>query len=77
MAGFTHIYMPRAVQATDPVERMKNVVACFVGTMTLSSGNFLKPLNPILGETHQVSVAYSVQSSCGTDLCFFDGSESS
>jgi hypothetical protein len=54
MAGFTHIYLPRAAQTTDPVERMKNVVACFIGTMTLSSGNFLKPLNPILGETLQV-----------------------
>jgi hypothetical protein len=54
MAGFTHIYMPRACEAKDPIERMKNVVACFVGTMTLSSGNFLKPLNPILGETCQV-----------------------
>jgi hypothetical protein len=57
MAGFTHIYMPRAVQCTDPVERMKNVVACFIGTMTLTSGNFLKPLNPILGETLQVEYA--------------------
>mmetsp|Transcript_39699 Transcript_39699/g.77698 ORF Transcript_39699/g.77698 Transcript_39699/m.77698 type:complete len:448 (+) Transcript_39699:36-1379(+) len=54
MAGYTHIYMPRAVQATDPVERMKNVVSCFIGTMTLTSGNFLKPLNPILGETLQM-----------------------
>jgi len=54
MAGFTHIYMPRACEAKDPIERMKNVVACFVGTMTLSSGNFLKPLNPILGETCRV-----------------------
>jgi hypothetical protein len=54
MAGFTHIYLPRAAQTSDPVERMKNVVACFVGAMTLSSGNFLKPLNPILGETLQV-----------------------
>jgi hypothetical protein len=30
-----------------------NVVACFVAAMPLTSGNFLKPLNPLLGETLQ------------------------
>eukprot|EP00961_Rhodomonas_salina_P187477 2530814-Rhodomonas_salina.4 len=30
------------------------VVSCFVSAMTLTCGNFLKPLNPILGETLQV-----------------------
>jgi len=32
---------------------MKNVVTCFVAAMPLTSGNFLKPLNPLLGETLQ------------------------
>jgi len=53
MAQFFHIYMPRAAAATDPVERMKNVVSAFVAAMPLTSGNFLKPLNPLLGETLQ------------------------
>uniref|UniRef100_A0A7S0EDB9 Oxysterol-binding protein n=1 Tax=Hanusia phi TaxID=3032 RepID=A0A7S0EDB9_9CRYP len=54
MGQFTHIYLPRAAVTKDPVERMKNVVACFIAAMPLTSGNFLKPLNPILGETLQV-----------------------
>mmetsp|Transcript_89282 Transcript_89282/g.133859 ORF Transcript_89282/g.133859 Transcript_89282/m.133859 type:complete len:435 (-) Transcript_89282:168-1472(-) len=54
MGGFTHLYLPRAAASSDPVERMKNVVSCFVSAMTLTCGNFLKPLNPILGETLQV-----------------------
>jgi len=54
MGQFFHLYMPRAAAATDPVERMKNVVTCFIAAMPLTSGNFLKPLNPLLGETLQV-----------------------
>mmetsp|Transcript_38151 Transcript_38151/g.89931 ORF Transcript_38151/g.89931 Transcript_38151/m.89931 type:complete len:438 (+) Transcript_38151:138-1451(+) len=50
---FFHAFLPQAARATDPVERMKNIVACFVSAMTLTSANFLKPLNPILGETLQ------------------------
>ena len=57
MGQFFHIYMPRAAAATDPVERMKNVVAAFVAAMPLTSGNFLKPLNPLLGETLQTEYA--------------------
>jgi len=56
-AGLFHLYLPRANKAQDPLERMKNVVACFISGMALTSGNFLKPLNPILGETLQVSYA--------------------
>jgi hypothetical protein len=33
---------------------MKLVVSCFIAGMVCTSGNFLKPLNPILGETFQV-----------------------
>jgi hypothetical protein len=36
---------------------MKNVVAAFVAAMPLTSGNFLKPLNPLLGETLQMEYA--------------------
>jgi len=57
IAGFTHMYLPRAAATPDPVERLKNVVACFVAATTLTSGNFLKPLNPILGETLQMDYA--------------------
>jgi hypothetical protein len=52
--SYFHQFLPRAAAAADPVERMKNVVAAMVSAMTLTSGNFLKPLNPILGETLQV-----------------------
>eukprot|EP00960_Hanusia_phi_P033181 750326-Hanusia_phi.AAC.3 len=53
-AGYFHAFLPQAAAMTDPVERMKNVVACFVSSIILTSGRFLKPLNPILGETLQV-----------------------
>ena len=57
MGQYFHHYMPRAAAASnDPVERMKNVVACFVAAMPLTSGNFMKPLNPLLGETLQVEL---------------------
>jgi hypothetical protein len=54
MGQLFHEYMPRAAATTDPIERLKCVVSCFVASMPLTSGNFLKPLNPILGETLQV-----------------------
>jgi hypothetical protein len=54
VASMFHLFLPRAQRAKDPIERMKNVVSCFVAGMCLTSGNFLKPLNPILGETLQV-----------------------
>jgi len=61
MAGFTHHFLPRAAATTDPVERLKQVVSCFVATMTLTAGNFLKPLNPILGETLQCELVGGTQ----------------
>ncbi len=39
---------------------MKYVVAAMVSAMTLTSGNFLKPLNPTLGETLQVRMTSHV-----------------
>mmetsp|Transcript_17499 Transcript_17499/g.27083 ORF Transcript_17499/g.27083 Transcript_17499/m.27083 type:complete len:430 (+) Transcript_17499:328-1617(+) len=50
---FFHEFLPRAAGLTDPVERLKTVSACFIAGMSLTSNNFLKPLNPILGETLQ------------------------
>jgi hypothetical protein len=51
--GYAQHFLPRAAAATDPVERLKYVIATFVSGMALTSNNFLKPLNPILGETLQ------------------------
>lgn len=48
-------FLPQAAAEKDPVERMKLVVSCFIASISLTSGNFLKPLNPILGETLQAS----------------------
>jgi len=53
--GYSHLFLPRAAATQDPVERMKLVVCCFIAGMVCTSGNFLKPLNPILGETFQVT----------------------
>lgn len=53
-AQYFHAFLPRAAECSDPVERMKLVVACFVSNQILTSANFMKPLNPILGETLQV-----------------------
>mmetsp|Transcript_25916 Transcript_25916/g.62509 ORF Transcript_25916/g.62509 Transcript_25916/m.62509 type:complete len:438 (+) Transcript_25916:63-1376(+) len=52
--GYFNKFLPRAAATNDPVERLRLVVSCFVASMTLTSGNFLKPLNPVLGETLQV-----------------------
>jgi len=51
---FFHAFLPRAAECTDPVERFKLVVACFIANSICTAGTFLKPLNPILGETLQV-----------------------
>ena len=53
-AQYFNSFLPRAVECKDPVERFKLVVACFVSSQILTSANFMKPLNPILGETLQV-----------------------
>lgn len=46
------VYIGLAVKATDPVERLKYVIAQCVST-TIYNKSFEKPLNPILGETYQ------------------------
>lgn len=53
-AQYFHAFLPRAADCKDPVERMKLIVACFVSSQILTSANFMKPLNPVLGETLQV-----------------------
>jgi len=54
---YFHAFLPRAVECTDPVERMKLVVACFVSSQILTSANFMKPLNPILGKALAISAS--------------------
>ena len=63
-AGNFHHFLPRAVACTDPVERMKLVVACFASSQILPVGTFLKPLNPILGETLQVEYSDGSKAYC-------------
>ena len=47
------IYLHLASKTIDPLERFKFVViACLTGYYRTSS--FIKPLNPILGETYQL-----------------------
>lgn len=52
--------MNRAAMETDPVERFKLVIACFVATPYYLN-MFLKPLNPILGETLQATLIDGTQ----------------
>lgn len=55
-------FLNRAADATDPVERMKLVLAFTVAGMHHSVGQ-LKPFNPILGETFQTML------NDGTEVC--------
>jgi len=54
---YFHAFLPRAVECTDPVERMNLVVACFVSSQILTSANFMKPLNPILGKALAITAS--------------------
>lgn len=44
------IYISRAAQEKDPVERLKLIICASLGHFFINL-SFLKPLNPILGET--------------------------
>lgn len=44
------LYLNRAAMTPDPLERFKLVVTAILGSF-LWTNTFLKPLNPILGET--------------------------
>jgi hypothetical protein len=46
------VYLTRAAETDDPVERMKNVI-CFCMSTLYYGTRQLKPFNPILGETYQ------------------------
>lgn len=47
---FFPLYLNKASSISDPVERMKLVLTATVGSFYINC-SFLKPLNPILGET--------------------------
>lgn len=49
-------YLSAAARCSDPVERMKQVVCCFVACLHTTS-QFVKPFNPTLGETLQATFA--------------------
>eukprot|EP00743_Colponemidia_sp_Colp-15_P004614 GILK01004974.1.p1 GENE.GILK01004974.1~~GILK01004974.1.p1 ORF type:complete len:916 (+),score=174.71 GILK01004974.1:170-2917(+) len=51
-SGYMPLYLKLAAETTDYVERMKYVVCSFVSTWYIQTA-FLKPLNPILGETFE------------------------
>lgn len=50
--GFAPIYLEIAAKTTDPIDRLKNVIA-FGITATVNYLRMDKPFNPILGETYQ------------------------
>lgn len=69
-------YLRRAAYATDPVERMKYVVAFAVSGLHLMTAN-KKPSNPILGETYQAKFfdgtdVVCEQTSDHPPSCFFE-----
>ena len=47
------IYLNLAGLSKDPVEKLKLVIVATLSCFH-SSSHFLKPLNPILGETHEM-----------------------
>jgi len=50
--SFAPIFLSKAAGCTDPLERMKNVIAFYVAGIHLTATQ-KKPFNPILGETYQ------------------------
>jgi len=48
------IFLTRAAETTDPVERMKNVITFAISGLS-NTGYPKKPFNPILGETYQAT----------------------
>mmetsp|Transcript_25987 Transcript_25987/g.25578 ORF Transcript_25987/g.25578 Transcript_25987/m.25578 type:complete len:305 (-) Transcript_25987:40-954(-) len=44
------LYLNKAAATSDPLERMKLVIVCSISSY-IHTSTFLKPLNPILGET--------------------------
>jgi Oxysterol-binding protein. len=60
---FAPIYLSAAGKATDPVVRMKNVIAFMISGLHLSASQ-LKPFNPLLGETYQGTFEDGTQIYC-------------
>ena len=55
--AFGPIFLNRAANTQDPVEKMKNVITfCISGLNMLCKQ--MKPFNPIIGETYQVNVVF-------------------
>ena len=48
--SFFPLYMTKAASVNDPVERMKFLISATLGSFFWTN-TFLKPLNPVLGET--------------------------
>ena len=46
------IYINKACMQTDKVERMKYIITASLGNFPIAN-SFLKPLNPLLGETFE------------------------
>jgi len=60
---FAPIYLTKAAQETDPVERMKNLITFAVSGLSNTCVG-LKPFNPILGETYQAVFEDGAQLFC-------------
>mmetsp|Transcript_4225 Transcript_4225/g.15173 ORF Transcript_4225/g.15173 Transcript_4225/m.15173 type:complete len:438 (-) Transcript_4225:311-1624(-) len=50
------VHLSNAADASDPVERMKHVLAWMISGFSRSFGNWQKPFNPLLGETWEGSM---------------------
>lgn len=61
--SFMPKYLPQAAAQTDPLERMKLVIASAISGSYLCTGQ-LKPFNPILGETLQCHFSDGTQILC-------------
>eukprot|EP01067_Filipodium_phascolosomae_P007507 Filipodium_phascolosomae@DN6036_c0_g1_i1.p1 len=46
------VYLIRAARISDPIERLKLVTCSYLASLHITS-DFIKPVNPILGETYQ------------------------
>ncbi|CEM02035.1 unnamed protein product [Vitrella brassicaformis CCMP3155] len=49
---YVPLYLRRAAASRNPIERLKLVVAMYIASLHVTS-DFLKPINPTLGETYQ------------------------
>eukprot|EP00295_Goniomonas_pacifica_P017541 CAMPEP_0175845576 /NCGR_PEP_ID=MMETSP0107_2-20121207/22300_1 /TAXON_ID=195067 ORGANISM="Goniomonas pacifica, Strain CCMP1869" /NCGR_SAMPLE_ID=MMETSP0107_2 /ASSEMBLY_ACC=CAM_ASM_000203 /LENGTH=459 /DNA_ID=CAMNT_0017160147 /DNA_START=42 /DNA_END=1421 /DNA_ORIENTATION=+ len=52
-SSYSPNFLPKAAGEKDPLERFKLVVAYYLAGVHCSTGEWFKPLNPVLGETYQ------------------------